>query len=600
MSQERYHVVFRGEIQEGKAVDEVKQRLMSMFGLPRERLEQVFAGQPLMVKEQVSYEEALKYKTAFEGAGTVCRMEPVQAHKQPAPPQTHSQKASAQEERYHVIFSGNIAAGSDPEQVKRHLAKLFKTNRAQIDKLFTGKPARIRENVPHQSALHCQKVLERGGAICSIQAVEQHPSPKHPEPSKPATPQRPSTAPKNKRADSKPAPGADIPAILNHYRSRIQKRDVLRLAPRIPTETMVLANKTYAYAFNRHSEKTFAALDLTALGYGLLLTDKRLYLYEKPHKPLTFKLDNLQSVEIRNDQLHINEREVMTIPPEIREDMPVLVNLIRDVASVCAQQAAKNEERSSASVHADEQASASAGGKKWAWAVVGMLLVFAIGVAAYVQLRGPSLPQEGVIKTLVKDFVRDDRITLNLVSIGQMGEFDADQHSVPIQVSVSGQCEDRVLLKDLNLELAANDDGEWAIASPQHFAFEYLLCPFPEEKISAIIDAEMEKELQHVRRAYTKQNKELLVPLNALLLEIGVKAPRLKQITIKYRDIYSQKIEGVETDFVYQNFDDMEILLSRNQAREWTIGGMDALKKLDEAIKASIKSMEEYAKSLQR
>ena len=219
MSQERYHVVFRGEIQEGQVVDEVKQRLMSMFGLKRQRLEQVFAGQPLMVKEHVSYDEALKYKTAFERAGTVCQIEPVQTQKISASRHINSQNAPAQEDLYHVIFSGKIADGQDPQQVKQQLTQLFKTNRGRIDKLFSGKPVRIRENVPYQTALEYQKTLERAGAICSIQPVEEQAAQKKSEQSGPTTAQRPSLAEKKKRPDSVPSPITDVNSVINRYRS---------------------------------------------------------------------------------------------------------------------------------------------------------------------------------------------------------------------------------------------------------------------------------------------------------------------------------------------------------------------------------------------
>lgn len=600
MNQERYNVVFYGEIQEGHAVDEVKQRMISMFGLTREYLEQVFAGQPLMIKEQVSYEDALKYKTAFERAGTICQLEPTHGQRNLEPQQTGAKNSSAQKGLYHVIFSGEIAAGQDPQQVKHHLEQLFKTDRDQIDKLFIGKPVRIRENVPYQTAVQYQTALERAGAICSIQSVEKQAAQKKSEQPGPAKAQRPSLAAKKKRPDLKPSPDTDINALLDHYRSQVKNRDVLRLASRIPTELLVLANKTYAYAFNRHTEKSFAVLDLISLGYGLLFTEKRVYVYEKPHKPLIFKLGNLQSIEIRNAKLYINEQEVMSIPPEAREDMPVLVNLIREIASFYPQQAEKTEEMTSAPVHSEDPSSASSGGKKWIFAVATVCIILTAAMVGYFQLRGPSLPQEALIKTLVKEFVRDDRITLNLVSIGQIGEYDPDQNSIPVQVSVSGQCEDIVLLKDLDLELATNDDGQWSIVSPQHFAFEYQLCPISDEEISQILDAEMEKELQYIRRAYTKENKGLVVPINALMLEIGIKAPALKQITVKYKDIYSQKIDGVETSFAYQKFSDVEIFLSRDQAGVWNIGGMDTLKKLDKTIQDSIKRLEDLAAGMKR
>ena len=83
----RYHVVFYGDIAEGQALEDVKGTLTTMFRLSPERVDAVLAGKPLIIKENVGRNEALKYKTAFEKSGARCRIVPVKrktAQKTPA------------------------------------------------------------------------------------------------------------------------------------------------------------------------------------------------------------------------------------------------------------------------------------------------------------------------------------------------------------------------------------------------------------------------------------------------------------------------------------------------------------------------------------
>jgi len=70
-------VVFNGEIAKGQNIDMVKKNLSSMFKLTNQQIKESFSGKPLMVKDHVDYQTALKYKTAFEKAGTVCHIQPI-------------------------------------------------------------------------------------------------------------------------------------------------------------------------------------------------------------------------------------------------------------------------------------------------------------------------------------------------------------------------------------------------------------------------------------------------------------------------------------------------------------------------------------------
>ncbi len=85
----KYHVLFYGEVAEGCSREKVKQNLMKMFQVPEQLIEKAYSGTPLLVKDGVDFQTAQQYKTIFEKAGTVCRIEeakPSQKSSADAPP----------------------------------------------------------------------------------------------------------------------------------------------------------------------------------------------------------------------------------------------------------------------------------------------------------------------------------------------------------------------------------------------------------------------------------------------------------------------------------------------------------------------------------
>ena len=182
-----YNVIFHGEIAEGQHLATVKKRLSSMFKLSKQQIEETFAGKPLLVKDHVDYQTALKYKAAFEKAGVVCLIEPVppRPHIKTSPaPKADLQPTEGQSQgkRYQVIFRGEIVDGYETAKVKRNLARLFKADVKRIEPLFSGQPVVIKEDLDAQTAETYQKKIKEAGAICVIQqrdsAVQSVPSPR--------------------------------------------------------------------------------------------------------------------------------------------------------------------------------------------------------------------------------------------------------------------------------------------------------------------------------------------------------------------------------------------------------------------------------------
>ena len=111
----RYHVVFYGELAEGQQAEDVKSRLATMFRLSPKRIETVFDGKPLMIKENVGRNEALKYKRAFERSGARCRIVPIKrkiAQSAPPPsPKTQKPEAIVRPKKQHsqqLFFNSDI------------------------------------------------------------------------------------------------------------------------------------------------------------------------------------------------------------------------------------------------------------------------------------------------------------------------------------------------------------------------------------------------------------------------------------------------------------------------------------------------------------
>jgi len=67
-----------------------------------------------------------------------------------------------------VIFSGKIVEGASADQVKQNVAKLFKVEVANIERLFTGKPVVLKKGLNEETARKYQQALRKAGAICAV------------------------------------------------------------------------------------------------------------------------------------------------------------------------------------------------------------------------------------------------------------------------------------------------------------------------------------------------------------------------------------------------------------------------------------------------
>lgn len=76
---------------------------------------------------------------------------------------------------YEVAFSGGIADGADPVQVRANIGKMFKADDAKLNQLFSGSRVVIKKNIDQQTAMKYQAAMNKAGAICEVKQLSGTP-----------------------------------------------------------------------------------------------------------------------------------------------------------------------------------------------------------------------------------------------------------------------------------------------------------------------------------------------------------------------------------------------------------------------------------------
>ena len=84
------------------------------------------------------------------------------------------------EGNYQVIFSGNIIDGAELDMVKRNVARVFKLDAEQVEKLFCGRRLILKKQIDQDTAEKYQAMMQRAGAICEVQNIAQAQKPTAP------------------------------------------------------------------------------------------------------------------------------------------------------------------------------------------------------------------------------------------------------------------------------------------------------------------------------------------------------------------------------------------------------------------------------------
>jgi len=83
------------------------------------------------------------------------------------------------EEKYRVVFKGDIQDGANPDDVKPKLAKILKISEDKAEKMLSGKAIVIKKNASEETCKKIQAALQKAGALCTI---KQETPPKQEEP----------------------------------------------------------------------------------------------------------------------------------------------------------------------------------------------------------------------------------------------------------------------------------------------------------------------------------------------------------------------------------------------------------------------------------
>jgi glutaredoxin len=75
---------------------------------------------------------------------------------------------------YRVVFEGEILEGSQVQEVKRALAKLYNKREDQVEHYFSGKRLTVKKDVDYETAMKYVKAYERAGAVCRVEELETH------------------------------------------------------------------------------------------------------------------------------------------------------------------------------------------------------------------------------------------------------------------------------------------------------------------------------------------------------------------------------------------------------------------------------------------
>ncbi|MGM0569810.1 YjgN family protein [Marinobacter sp.] len=115
MSDQQYKIVFDGRVADGFSVNQARDNIQSLFNLPDSRLEQLFSGQPVVMKSGLAPDAADNYLNRLQRAGIVATrvaMKAPAAAIPPAPPEKPVDRAGADPERdgpriATFLFNGN-------------------------------------------------------------------------------------------------------------------------------------------------------------------------------------------------------------------------------------------------------------------------------------------------------------------------------------------------------------------------------------------------------------------------------------------------------------------------------------------------------------
>lgn len=75
------------------------------------------------------------------------------------------------EPRFQLIFAGQLLAGTQREQVLQALQERFKLSNAQLERLFSGGPIRVKRDLSRDQAEHYRRAFHAAGAMVELHSM---------------------------------------------------------------------------------------------------------------------------------------------------------------------------------------------------------------------------------------------------------------------------------------------------------------------------------------------------------------------------------------------------------------------------------------------
>jgi hypothetical protein len=147
------------------------------------------------------------------------------------------------EQKYRIIFKGEIIPNANLDEVKQKLAAFFKVDIKEIESLFTGKNFILKENVNLDAAQNYMYQLEQFGALCELVEIETE-SKKSPiaaatTDKKPQTP-----ADKKEITDKTPqTPAVEKEITDKKPQTPVDKKEIADKKPQTPADKKEIADK---------------------------------------------------------------------------------------------------------------------------------------------------------------------------------------------------------------------------------------------------------------------------------------------------------------------------------------------------------------------
>jgi hypothetical protein len=90
------------------------------------------------------------------------------------------------DEKFRLVFRGELLDGQHRAVVKRRLAERLKLDDGQIEKLFSGDSVVVKRDADRETAARYQSVFKQAGCVLRVQALEPNAPGRAPVPERPA------------------------------------------------------------------------------------------------------------------------------------------------------------------------------------------------------------------------------------------------------------------------------------------------------------------------------------------------------------------------------------------------------------------------------